>query len=62
MIASNLRRLSSFAAAAALSVLGCSPARAPTGDVVARWIADDPYVRAGVFAHYEVKPFRQTLP
>ena len=27
-----------------------------------RWIDDDPYVRAGVFAHYEVKPFRQTLP
>jgi arylsulfatase A-like enzyme len=42
VIGFNLRRLSSFAAAAALSVLGCSPATAPTGDVVARWIADDP--------------------
>ena len=26
------------------------------------WIAADPYVTDGVFAHYEVKPFRQVLP
>ena len=26
------------------------------------WIAADPYVRGGVFAEVEVRPFRQVLP
>lgn len=38
----NLRRLSSFVAIAMILTLGCSPVEPPAGDVVARWIEDDP--------------------
>jgi uncharacterized protein YciI len=31
-------------------------------DEARAWAGDDPYVKAGVFARVEVKPFRKVLP
>lgn len=27
-----------------------------------RWLADDPYVKGGIFAHTTVRPFKKVLP
>lgn len=29
---------------------------------VEAWVADDPYVRAGVYAKVDIKPFKKVLP
>lgn len=34
----------------------------PSLDAAQQWAAEDPYVTGGVFAHVDVRPFKQVMP
>jgi len=34
----------------------------PSAEAARAWIEDDPYVRHGIYSHYDIRPFKQVLP